>query len=182
MVTYRKQLCSRRGSCERRNTLQISWHDLTTQGAIWPHTNYKGKPVTTTPFNKNCCQACLSLSRHFIPGVDLRRLVVMAALTAGVPSVYAQTSTPTQTLTQGSTVSVTAAAERTQGPAEKMIQTRSAGNPLDAAFKRADTNGDGRLSRKEAEHFPMLSQRFDSVDVDGDSFLSREEFDRAISN
>lgn len=142
--------------------------------------------MTTTTFDKNCRQARLGLSRHFIPGFDLRRLLVVAALTVSVPAVYAQLSPPMQGATQGSmqgsTVSVTAAAERTQLPAEKMIQTRSAGNPLDAAFKRADTNGDGRLSPKEAEHFPMLSQRFDNVDVDGDAFLSREEFDRAISN
>lgn len=138
--------------------------------------------MTTTTFDKNCHQARLDLSRHFIPGFDLRRLVVIAALTASVPAVHAQISMPAQGLTQGSPVSVTVAAERTQLPAEKMIQTRSAGNPLDAAFKRADTNGDGRLSRKEAEHFPMLSQRFDNVDIDGDAFLSREEFDRAISN
>lgn len=111
----------------------------------------------------------------FIPNLDLRSRVIIAVLGVGALAAQAQTTAPPQE----STVSVTAAAER---PAERMIHTRSTGNPLDAAFRRADTNGDGQLSRKEAEHFPMLSHRFDTIDGDGDSFLSREEFDQAIGN
>ncbi len=126
-------------------------------------------------------QYLASLQADFIPNFDLRSVVVLAVFAAGVSAVQAQTGTPPQ-VSAVSAVSVTAAAERTPGPTEKMVQTRSGGNPLDAAFKRADTNGDGRLSRKEAEHFPMLSSRFDALDANSDAFLSREEFDQAISN
>lgn len=50
---------------------------------------------------------------------------------------------------------------------------------LEAAFRRADSNSDGRLSRQETEHFPMLAERFDQIDRDRDRHLSRQEFQRA---
>lgn len=56
---------------------------------------------------------------------------------------------------------------------------RTTAGDVDAAFKRADRNGDGRLSREEAEHFPMLAQRFGQADGNRDGFLSRAEFDAA---
>jgi hypothetical protein len=47
---------------------------------------------------------------------------------------------------------------------------------LEAAFARADLNGDGRLSREEAVHLPAIEARFDELDTDHDGFLSFEEF------
>ncbi len=47
---------------------------------------------------------------------------------------------------------------------------------IEAAFARADTNGDSKLSREEAQRFPEIAVRFDELDRDRDSFLSFAEF------
>ena len=47
---------------------------------------------------------------------------------------------------------------------------------IEAAFARADTNGDGKLSREEAQRFPEIAARFDELDRDHDGFLSLSEF------
>jgi EF hand len=47
---------------------------------------------------------------------------------------------------------------------------------IEAAFARADTNGDGKLSREEAQRFPEIAARFDELDRDRDGFLSLIEF------
>ena len=47
---------------------------------------------------------------------------------------------------------------------------------IEAAFARADTNGDSKLSREEAQRFPEIAARFDELDRDRDSFLSFAEF------
>jgi EF hand len=140
--------------------------------------------MTANTTKKSHSRIRASLQQDFIPNFEMRSMVVIAVFAASAAAVRAQTTLPphVSTVSTVSTVSVSAAADRTDRPAERMVQVRSAGNPLDAAFKRADTNGDGKLSRKEAEHFPMLSQRFDLIDGNGDAFISREEFDQAISN
>ena len=47
---------------------------------------------------------------------------------------------------------------------------------IEAAFARADTDGDGKLSRDEAQRFPEIAARFDELDSDRDGFLSLIEF------
>ena len=47
---------------------------------------------------------------------------------------------------------------------------------IEAAFARGDSNGDGKLSREEAQRFPEIAARFDSLDRDHDGFLSLMEF------
>ena len=47
---------------------------------------------------------------------------------------------------------------------------------IEAAFTRADTNGDGKLTREESQRFPEIAARFDALDQDRDGFLSLAEF------
>ena len=47
---------------------------------------------------------------------------------------------------------------------------------MEAAFARADVNGDGKLSRAEAVHLPAIEARFDELDTNRDGFLSVDEF------
>ena len=46
---------------------------------------------------------------------------------------------------------------------------------IEAAFARADSNGDGKLSRDEAQRLPEIAARFGELDRDHDSFLSFAE-------
>jgi Ca2+-binding EF-hand superfamily protein len=55
-------------------------------------------------------------------------------------------------------------------------QTAPADAALRASFARADTNGDGRLSKEEAKRLPALAARFDELDTDRDGLLSYAEF------
>lgn len=50
----------------------------------------------------------------------------------------------------------------------------------EAAFARADTNGDLRLSRGEAARYPAIAQRFDEFDTDRDGLLTPDEFAKAL--
>lgn len=52
----------------------------------------------------------------------------------------------------------------------------------DEAFSRADTNGDGKLSRDESQRLPAVWERFDEFDANHDHQLSRDEFHRGIGN
>lgn len=47
---------------------------------------------------------------------------------------------------------------------------------MQARLKAADRNGDGRISRDEAQAgLPRLAGHFDTIDTDGDGQLTREE-------
>ena len=45
----------------------------------------------------------------------------------------------------------------------------------ETAFKRADVNNDGKLSREEAAKLPAIAAKFDDLDKDKDGSLSLEE-------
>ena len=44
---------------------------------------------------------------------------------------------------------------------------------------KADTDGDGRISRAEAAKMPRLAEHFDQIDTNKDGYLSREELQAA---
>jgi hypothetical protein len=44
----------------------------------------------------------------------------------------------------------------------------------EAAFRRADANSDGKLSKEKAARYPAIATKFDELDKD--SFLSMQEF------
>ncbi|HEX7402899.1 MAG TPA: EF-hand domain-containing protein [Usitatibacter sp.] len=44
-----------------------------------------------------------------------------------------------------------------------------------AMFKKLDTDGDGRISRAEAQAAPRLAANFDAIDANKDGFITMEE-------
>jgi nucleoid-associated protein YgaU len=56
------------------------------------------------------------------------------------------------------------------------IAAQQATSPAEAAFKRADANGDGKLSKEEAARLPAIAAKFDELDKDKDGALSMSEF------
>lgn len=54
-------------------------------------------------------------------------------------------------------------------------------SPAQAAFNRADSDHDGRLTRQESEHFPAMAPHFMLIDTNRDNFLSFDELMRAAS-
>lgn len=52
---------------------------------------------------------------------------------------------------------------------------------LEQRFKLADTDGNGMISRAEAEKaMPRLSRRFDRIDADHDGYITRDEIAAAL--
>lgn len=47
---------------------------------------------------------------------------------------------------------------------------------VEAAFTKADANGDGRVSKDEASKLPEIAARFDMLDKDKDGALTLAEF------
>ena len=137
--------------------------------------------MTTKAAKKNRSR----LQRDFIPNFEVRSLLLIATFSLSVAGgAFAQTSAR---IGLDDPVAVSAAADRSERPTDGVVQASQVNNRVcsrsaDAAFDRADTNRDGRLSREEAEHFPVLSQRFDLIDTNRDSFISREEFNQAVGN
>lgn len=65
---------------------------------------------------------------------------------------------------------------RSERRARGGAQGAQAGAKFDLYFARADTDGDGALSRSEAERgLPRVAKKFGRIDRDGDGRLTREE-------
>ena len=60
-------------------------------------------------------------------------------------------------------------------------QPAAPGADAAAAFKKIDTDGDGKLSKAEAAALPAISARFDELDADRDTFLSMAEFSAGLA-
>ena len=49
------------------------------------------------------------------------------------------------------------------------------GGKLEAAFKKADTDNDGTLTKDEAKSMPRVAKNFDAIDTDKDGTVSLDE-------
>lgn len=47
---------------------------------------------------------------------------------------------------------------------------------IEAAFAKADANGDGKITKDEAAKMPEIAAKFDMLDTDKDGSLSLAEF------
>ena len=115
-------------------------------------------------------------SKHSIPNFELCSVVVLAAFAMGAASASHAQSRPTAGSANNASSQMTPVAAAGAIPANKLTS-----QDLDAAFNRADTNHDGKLNRSEAEHFPVVVQRFDQFDGNHDGFISRDEFNKAAN-
>jgi hypothetical protein len=78
-------------------------------------------------------------------------------------------------------VAIISAAAFTIAPAFAQMQAPAKPAPAmsakaEEAFKRADKNADGKLSKDEAAAMPAVAEAFDKADVDKDGALSKAEF------
>ena len=116
-------------------------------------------------------------SKHFIPNFEMHSLLLFAALAmAAATAAQAQTAADVPAKPNSSSVQIAASTAGTIPP------NKASSKDLEAAFKRADTNRDGKLSRQETEHFPALAHRFEQVDTDQNGVLSRDEFNQAAGS
>jgi EF hand len=116
--------------------------------------------------------------KHFRARFEVRSVLLFSVLLLGAAlAAYAQGSAPLSSGASKSSVHPTAS-----GSLDSIPHNRTSTKDLDAAFKRADTNGDGHLSRQEAEHFPALVPHFDQIDGNHDHRLSPDEFRKAAGS
>ena len=110
-------------------------------------------------------------STHFF---DTRSVMLIAAMAlGGGASLHAQTPSPLKT--PSPPAQSTGQSPFTTGGTPKAPM--GAPSPTNAAFDRADTDQDGKLSAQEAKALPAMGNRFEQLDTDHDGALSREEFD-----
>ncbi|MEO6017374.1 MAG: EF-hand domain-containing protein [Polaromonas sp.] len=128
--------------------------------------------LTSTPAN-----APHSRQKHsatdFIPGFEMRSVLLVAALALVTAATHAQTS-PSSGANPASPPSQISP-QVPGGNAGSIPPNKPNSKDIDAAFDKADANHDGRLDRKEAEKFPPVAQRFDLLDANRDGFVSRDE-------
>jgi hypothetical protein len=118
-------------------------------------------------------------SRSTLQRMPVRALLLGAALAGSVVAVQAQTTTPSPASPM-SPPSMTAPPVATPGKtADAIPANKMDARDVVAAFVRADTNKDGKLSREETERYPEIASRFEQIDGNKDSFLSRDEFSKA---
>ncbi|MEW6705350.1 MAG: EF-hand domain-containing protein [Pseudomonadota bacterium] len=98
-----------------------------------------------------------------------QKLAIAAALSALAFGASAQTAaTP-------STQAADTQAAGTQGAAQSDSDT------VKAAFKRADANSDGKLSREEAASLPAVAEKFTQLDKNSDGAIASDEFESGVT-
>lgn len=74
-----------------------------------------------------------------------------------------------------------AAALALSTPLVVLAQNAASPTPAEAAFKRVDTNADGKISKVEAAAMAGLSAKFTELDRDKDDALTLAEFSVAYT-
>lgn len=74
------------------------------------------------------------------------------------------------------TLPLTALAQQAQPGQPAQPGQQPAASTPEIAFMRADTNGDGKLSKAEAARLPAIASKFDALDKDKDGMLSMGEY------
>jgi len=102
------------------------------------------------------------------------KLAIASALSALALAAGAQTAAPA------------APAADAQGQATGSTQGAAAGQSdsagvVKAAFKRADANNDGKLSREEAAALPAVAEKFTQLDKNSDGSIGAEEFEAGVT-
>lgn len=126
-----------------------------------------------------------SMTRR-LTAFDTRSVMLFAALAFGGASMLHAQQSPKTPPTFGPGTGTTAPASPSNGGASPFTvgpgAAQGAPGGADAAFTRADTNGDGLLSAAEAAPLAAIGPRFRELDTDGDGMLSREEFLRGAGS
>jgi Ca2+-binding EF-hand superfamily protein len=65
-------------------------------------------------------------------------------------------------------------------PAQQPAADSATMEAAEAAFKRADKDGDGKLSKAEAAAMPAVAEKFAAIDKDKDGFISAAEYMDAV--
>ncbi|ABX32712.1 EF-hand domain pair family protein [Delftia acidovorans] len=112
-----------------------------------------------------------------VSGFEIRSVMLFAAISLGSVAAMAQTSTPAAPPSQAS---FGAGSGPATGVQAAPTPSSAGANDVQAAFDRADTNRDGKLSKKEAEALPAVSSNFAQIDADKNGSLSRDEFSKAV--
>jgi hypothetical protein len=119
-----------------------------------------------------------TVKKHFMPNFELRSVLLFSALVVGVAiATHAQSNPPAALADSTASVQMT-----TAGAVDVIAPNKITMREIDAAFNRADTNHDGKLSREEVRHFPAIEPRFDQIDTNHDGFISRDEFMKAAGS
>lgn len=131
-------------------------------------------PSHLSPTAASHAPAFLPTSR----GLNPRIATLVAGLALAGASVHAQV-TPAST---NASPQPREAAGSGRGADAARQSAHAANQQADAAFQRADRDGDGRLSRAEADHLPAIAARFEQLDANRDQYISRAEFNRVLAD
>lgn len=107
-----------------------------------------------------------------VSGFEIRSVMLFAAISLGSVAAMAQAQAPAAPPPPAAQMGPAAGVQSAPAPAGT--------NDVQAAFDRADTNRDGKLSKKEAEALPAVSSNFAQIDADKNGSLSRDEFSKAV--
>lgn len=114
---------------------------------------------------------------------DTRSVMLFAALSlGGTAALHAQTAPSSPSTGQTEKMTPPSGTNANGGSSGAAAAATDAKTGAAAAFDRADTNKDGKLTVQEAARLPVIGQNFKQLDTDKDGSLSRTEFDKGVNS